>query len=109
EGPGSSEQAAFASSNARASIQPSRRTTRSRSREMWAGGPPKPVSPIRSHSLAIVPIGADGRFILRQHVKRERRAYSAAPGRLSVGGRGDNQLDDPAWGRDARIAWTCPR
>jgi hypothetical protein len=69
EGPGSSEQAAFASSNARASIQPFWRTTSSRSNVMCAGGPPNPMSPIRSHSLAIVPSGAVGRFILRQHAK----------------------------------------
>src|SRR5919106_1598740 len=69
EGPGSSEQAAFASSNAVASIHPLRPTTSSRSSVMCAGGPPKPINPIRSHSRAITRSGAAGRFILREHVE----------------------------------------
>ena len=55
---GAAEQAAFASSKARASIHPFLRTIRSRSRLMCAGGPPNPIRPIRSHSLAMTFRGA---------------------------------------------------
>jgi hypothetical protein len=48
-GPGSSWQAALASSNSRASIQPWRSTTVSLSSAMWAGGPPKPIATMRPH------------------------------------------------------------
>ena len=58
---------------------------------MWAGGPPKPISPIRSHSLAIVPRGTVGRFILRQDVKRQRGVRRADAGGLPGRGRGDPQ------------------
>src|SRR6202000_1405220 len=58
DGRGSSEQAALASSNSWWSIQPSRSTASLRSRAMWAGGPPKPVTPIRVHSRATVASGA---------------------------------------------------
>src|SRR5919202_2867248 len=53
-GPGSSAQAAFASSNSRAVSQPRRSTTSSRSSATCAGGPPKPTSPIRPHSRTTV-------------------------------------------------------
>ena len=44
----------MASSNSRASIQPRRSTTSSRSSATCAGGPPKPISPRRPHSRRTV-------------------------------------------------------
>ena len=49
-GPGSSWHAALASSNSRAVIQPRRSIISSRSSATCAGGPPKPIVPIRPHS-----------------------------------------------------------
>src|SRR5262249_52134411 len=51
-GPGNRLQAATASSNSCAVSQPSRSTHSSRSRAMCAGGPPKPVEPMRPHCTA---------------------------------------------------------
>src|SRR5262249_34191735 len=51
-GPGNRLQAATASSNSCAVSQPSRSTHSSRSRAMGAGGPPKPVEPMRPHCTA---------------------------------------------------------
>src|SRR5215218_4814945 len=63
-GPGRSWQAALASSNSRASIHPRRSTVSSRNSATWAGGPPKPISPMRPHSRTTVRrgtrIGGDG-------------------------------------------------
>ena len=53
-GPGSRLQAAIASSKRLAAIHPRRSTTSSRSMAMWAGGPPKPSTPILPHSRATV-------------------------------------------------------
>ena len=53
-GPGRRLQAAIASSNSRGSSQLRRSTQSWRRRAMWAGGPPKPMQPIRPHSRAIV-------------------------------------------------------
>src|SRR5919109_3687853 len=56
-GPGSSCVAALASSNSRASIQRRRSTVSSRSSATCAGGPPKPITPIRPHSRSTVARG----------------------------------------------------
>ena len=53
-GPGRRLHAAIASSNSFSPSQCRRSTTSRRSRAMCVGGPPKPVTPIRSHSRAIV-------------------------------------------------------
>ncbi len=53
-GPGSRFVAAMASSNSPADNQALWLTHNLRSRDMCAGGPPKPVQPIRPHSAAIV-------------------------------------------------------
>ena len=50
-GPGSRLVAAIASSNCSALSQPRRVTQRSRKRATCAGGPPKPIAPIRPHSF----------------------------------------------------------
>ena len=63
---------------------------------MWAGGPPNPVTPIRVHSRAIVPSGAVGRFILRQHVKRQCGVRRADADGLPGRGRGDPASRDAA-------------
>ena len=51
-GPGSMLVAAIARSNSSSRIHPRRSTQSPRSSEMWAGGPPKPMHPIRPHSMA---------------------------------------------------------
>ena len=60
-GPGSRLHAAIASSNSSSVIQRSRSTHSWRSSAMCVGGPPKPMIPMRSHSLAILP--SDGRAL----------------------------------------------
>src|SRR5215472_3548810 len=60
-GPGSRLQAAIASSNSCAEIQPRRSTHSCRSSAMCAGGPPNPMQPMRLHSRAIVSSETSGR------------------------------------------------
>ncbi len=52
-GPGSSDVAAMPSSNSASDSQEFCWTQSRRSSAMWAGGPPKPVTPIRLHSRAM--------------------------------------------------------
>ena len=54
-GPGSRFVTEIPSSNSSADSQPRLLTHSSRSSAMWAGGPPNPMQPIRSHSLTMVP------------------------------------------------------
>ena len=56
-GPGRRFVAATPSSNSLAASQWRSSTQRRRSREMWAGGPPKPMQPMRPHSRAMVDKG----------------------------------------------------
>src|SRR4051812_19948657 len=60
-----SPHAAFASSNSPGLSQPRRSTTSRRSSAMCAGGPPKPVTPMRSQSRATVPSGAARKLVVR--------------------------------------------
>src|ERR1700687_5404719 len=53
-GPGSRLHAAIASSNSWALSHWRRSTHRSRNKAMWAGGPPKPMVPMRPHCAAMV-------------------------------------------------------
>ena len=58
-GPGEEVAGAIAASTSASLSQPRSSTTSRRSRAMCVGGPPKPVSPIRVHSRAIVAIGTE--------------------------------------------------
>ena len=66
-GPGIRLQTAIASSNSRASSQPLRSTHSWRSSLMCAGGPPKPIQPIRPHSRSTVPSATRGTAGGRSH------------------------------------------
>ena len=59
-GPGRRLVAAIPSSNSVAVSHRRSSTHRRRSRAMWAGGPPKPVQPMRAHSRAISASGTTG-------------------------------------------------
>ena len=68
-GPGNKLHAAIASSNSAVVSHRRCSTQRSRSSAMWAGGPPKPMQPIRPHWRATVSKdGRDGASYDRRHV-----------------------------------------
>src|SRR4051812_19197582 len=74
-GPGSSWQAAFASSNSCADSQPRRSTHSSRRSATCAGGPPKPITPSRPHSRSTV--GSGTRTGGRDHTGVMERLFDA--------------------------------